>query len=249
MYSYGSSQQERVYQLSGKLTSILSALESDKGFYMDQIDKRVASLENSIYESIDQDNKKFKFLADKVQGLQDRFVELVSTREEFFKVKAEELADFELSISEEIGNNESRKKEAENKFSRVIDDRINSMQADLAREVKARKEGFDGLNEYYETNLVKVKDALKKEIDERDEGCDKVANVVANRVMLVREMVAAEKEAREKAEEALLAMLQDLVARMKKEIEDERNEREESEETLLSLLEDTCNKLNNITKY
>lgn len=249
MYSYTAAQNERVYQLSGKLSSILSTLESDKDFYVEQVEKRIMVLENNIYESIEQENKKFRVVIEKLQGINDRLEEMKNLRDEFFKAKTEEIHEFEAAISEELSHTDFRKKDSENKFYRIVDDRLGSLSSELSREIKSRKDNFDGLNEYCSSNLNKVKDTLKKELLEREENAEKFSNNISARICAVKQLISVEKEARDKAEEALLAMLQDLVARMKKEIEDERNEREESEETLLGLLEETCSKLNNITKF
>ncbi|OMJ95775.1 hypothetical protein SteCoe_854 [Stentor coeruleus] len=249
MYSYTSTQNDRVYQLSGKLSSILTTLESDKDFYVEQVEKRIMVLENNIYENIDQENKKFRVVIEKLQAINNRLEEMKNLRDEFFKVKTEEIHEFEAAINEELSHTDFRKKDSENKFYRIIDDRLGSLSSELSREIKSRKDNFDGLNEYCSENLNKVKDTLKKELVEREENADKFSNNISARISAVKQLISVEKEARDKAEEALLAMLQDLVARMKKEIEDERNEREESEETLLGLLEETCGKLNNITKF
>ncbi|OMJ89387.1 hypothetical protein SteCoe_8489 [Stentor coeruleus] len=248
MYSY-TAQNERVYQLSGKLSSILSTLESDKDFYVEQVEKRIMVLESNIYESIEQENKKFRVVIEKLQSINDRLEEMKNLRDEFFKAKTEEINEFEAAIIEELSHTDFRKKDSESKFYRIIDDRLGSLSSELSREIKSRKDNFDELNEYCSTNLNKVKDTLKNELVEREENAEKFSNNISSRINAVKQLISVEKEARDKAEEALLAMLQDLVARMKKEIEDERNEREESEETLLGLLEETCSKLNNITKF
>lgn len=249
MHSYSSGQNDRVYQISGKLSSLLSTLESDKGYYIENIEKRLMNLENTLEDSAEQDAKKFKILAEKVSNLQEMFEMMCGEKEEFFKGRLEEMIDFEEKISEEFAMTEGKKRETEYKFGRVIDDRVSSLSSEYAREVKSRKEGFDMINESCHMNLVKIKDLLKKELISREETNNKFSSGVLARIQATKQLVAVEKEAREKAEEALLAMLQDLVARMKREIEEERNDREESEETLLSLLEETCGKLNNISKF
>lgn len=216
---------------------------------MEQVEKRISSLESSIAESLDQENKKFQILSERISSVQEKVEDLKQMREDFFRLKTEEMQDFELALNEELGTPDSRKKETELKFQRIIEERNNSIASDLSREIKNRKEAFDGLNEYCDVNLVKVKEMLKKELIDRDEYYERFGTNLNNRLQATRQLISAEKESREKAEEALLSMLQDLVARIKSEIDDEKRERQESEETLLGLLEETCSKLNNLTKY
>ena len=80
MHTYSQGQNDRVFQLSGKLTSIINNLESDKGYYAEQIEKRVNTLETILYESIEQDGKKFKILAEKVGNLQEKVEDLKNLR-------------------------------------------------------------------------------------------------------------------------------------------------------------------------
>lgn len=244
-----SQQHDRVYQISGKLTSLLSNLESDKGQYLEQIEKRILTLESNISESLDQENKKFSILSERITSLGSKVEDLKSSREDFFKMKSEELIDFEYALNEELGVPDVKKKELETRFSKTLEERGNSLNSDLSREVKSRKEAFDGVNEYCEGNLVKIKDVLKKELAERDEFSDKFAGNLTARIQATRNLIAAEKQSRELSEESLLKMLQELVARIKQEIDEEKRERQESEETLLGLLEETCGKLNNLTKF
>ena len=242
-------QHDRVYQISGKLTSILSNLESDKGQYLEQIEKRILSLESNIIESLDQDNKKFSVLSERVTSLASTVEGLKTSREDFFKAKSEDLIDFEYALNEELGVPDAKKKELEARFSKVLEERGNSLNSDLNREVRSRKEAFEGINEYCEANLLKIKDVLKRELAERDEFSDNFAGNLSARIQATRELIAAEKQSRELSEESLLKMLQELVARIKQEIDEEKRERQESEETLLGLLEETCGKLNNLTKF
>ena len=209
MYSYVSSQHERVYQISGKLTSILNTLESDKDYYVDQIEKRISAIESSIFESLEQDSKKFKILSDKVSILSKKVEDLENVRESFFSSKIEEMAEFSELISEELGQSEYKKKETELKLQRIIDDRMNSINSDLSRDIKSRKEGFDSLNDYCRSNLTKIKELLKKELIERDENSEKFNSGILGRIQVTKQLIFVEKEAREKAEEALLAMLQE----------------------------------------
>jgi hypothetical protein len=249
MYSMSNTQHDRVYQISGKLSSILNNLESDKGQYLETIEKRILSLETNISESLEQENKKFQILSERVENLQGKVEDLKASREEFFKVKADEMIDFEYALNEELGTPDVKKKEVEGRYLKTLEERGNSINSDLLRESRARKEAFQGINEYCEGNLVKIKDLLKKELADRDEFSEKFGNNLNARIQGTRSLIAAEKQSRELSEESLLKMLQELVARIKQEIDEEKRERQESEETLLGLLEETCSKLNNLTKF
>lgn len=247
VYGFSSLNQDRIFQISNKLAGIQTGIDSDRGTKLDQLERKCQALEEHLWESQEQINKKFSQHKSQLDMLNENLNTLKESREFYFDSKFKELSDLESALNGLISKSDQDKTDSDSKYQKLFDDRLNMLKLDLARESQARGEAKSMIKAYFDEKIKGFESILSSERIEIEKSAEIIEVKLTENVSKTQDLIEIERKAREETEEAMLVMLQDLIARIKSEIEQERAERETSEETLLGLLEETCAKLNSLT--
>ncbi|CAG9321342.1 unnamed protein product [Blepharisma stoltei] len=245
--SFSSLHQDRILQISSRLAAIQTGLETDNGSRADQLEQKCKDLEHHLWESEEQNSKKFSAHKAQLDSILDSLSRLKESRETYFDSKVNELTNLELALKRLLSESDQEKRDSDTKFQKIFDDRINSVQADLARESQLRGDSLKNIKNFLDEKISGIEEMMKNDKIELGKTEGELNEKINESVGKMQEVMENESKAREDTEEAMLVMLQDLIAKIKNEIEQERNERENSEDTLLGLLEETCAKLNSLT--
>mmetsp|Transcript_26022 Transcript_26022/g.46139 ORF Transcript_26022/g.46139 Transcript_26022/m.46139 type:complete len:251 (+) Transcript_26022:3882-4634(+) len=244
--SHNSPHQERINMITQKLNGLSAATEGERSRHVDLLEDKLREIEDNYWRSQESNSKKFAFLREYVNKLQQKIDESRQHRETAHELLKKELSDMQHRIQIGIEAESSIRKEAEGRIQRYLEEKIGALRNELSSENKHRVEVMQETESKLVKLLPSLQEALVNEEDARDNFIGRLKKQFSDEGQRFYSEVEGERRTREDTEEALLTMLREVVGRMKTDLENEKTEREGTEETLLGLMEDICSKLSRL---
>jgi len=85
------------------------------------------------------------------------------------EAKYRDMANLESKFTQLIEGEVNSRKDSDNRLVRIIDERFNSLRAEVIRESKLRAENIELINNTLESDLPKLNEAIRVESNEREE--------------------------------------------------------------------------------
>lgn len=239
---------DRLTKISEKLNNIHLNIENDKYSKYEEVEVRVANLDEKSIESNEMNFKAFNQTKEQIS----KIIQCIEEDRQKFESTAESRNQYvsmlEFKLLQRFESESGERKEMEKRLLTQIDDRYNILKNELFKEERNRNESVENFKFYLETEVPKIVEQMKTEQTDREEGDNLIYKMIEDEFAKIMEMMSGEKKAREETEEAFLDMLRSIINKIKAELENEKKLREATEETLLNLLEETCSKLDIASK-
>lgn len=234
---------ERLSKISERLTNIHLNIENDKYSKYEEVEVRIANLDEKVIETNEINFKSFNQVKDQISKIIQSIEEDRQKFDAVYESRTQYISQLEFKLMQRFEAESTERKSMEKRLYGQIDDRYNILKNELFKEEKNRNESVENFKFYLETEVPKIIEQMKNEQSDREEGDAVINKMIDEEFSKLAEVIATEKKAREETEEAFLDMLRSIINKIKTELENEKKQREATEETLLNLLEETCNKL------
>ena len=234
---------ERLGKISERLNNIHLNIENDKYSKYEEVEVRIANLDERMIETNEANFKTFAQSKDQISKIIQSIEEDRAKFEAVYESRTQYISQLEFRLMKRFESEASERKDMEKRLFAQIDDRYGVLKNELFKEEKNRNESVENFKFYLETEVPKIVEQMKNEQTDREEGDELINKMIDEEFAKLSEAISSEKRAREETEEAFLDMLRSIINKIKAELENEKKQRELTEENLLSLLEETCNKL------
>jgi hypothetical protein len=135
-----------------------------------------------------------------------------------------EIKAIEDLIVQKVNQEIQVRKESEARMHALIEERFNSLKAEVCRESRIRYESVEQLKVCLQNDFPKLQDMIKQEQEQRQTSDQAVREKVDETLVnQVERAIETEKRQREETEEAILEMLKEMVGKIKQEIDQERH--------------------------
>ena len=239
---------DRLSKISEKLNKIHFNIENDKNAKYEEIESRLAGIDEKNIESNEINFKTFNQIKDQISKIIQSIEEDRQKFEASYEARTQYVSSLEFKLMQKFDNESTERREMEKRLYSQIDDRFNILKNELAKEEKNRNESVENFKFYLETEVPKIVEQMKNEQADREDGDNTINKMIDDEFTKLNTIIANEKNAREETEEAFLDMLRSIINKIKAELENEKKQREATEENLLTLLEETCSKLDAAAK-
>ncbi len=145
-------------------------MDNEKSSKYETYEHKILSLYNSIEEIKETNNKKFNDVKEQILLIQKTCDEESQKRESAHSEFMEFMKKMEEKIFEKFDAELNAKREIEMKLSQYLEEKFNSVKADLQRESKTRYDAIENLEFYFEKELPKIQEGFKAEQIEREDG-------------------------------------------------------------------------------
>ena len=234
---------ERLGKISERLNNIHLNIENDKYSKYEEVEVRIANLDEKVIETNEATFKTFNQTKEQITQIIQSIEEDRQKFEASYESRTQYISQLEFKLMKRFETESSERKDMEKRLITQIDDRYNILKNELFKEEKNRNESVENFKFYLETEVPKIVENMKNEQADREEGDEMLNKMIDEEFAKLAEVLGSEKKAREETEEAFLDMLRSIINKIKAELENEKKQREATEESLLTLLEETCNKL------
>ena len=238
---------ERMAKLADKLSQITNQIQNEKSSKFDQYEQKSSNLYDTIEANKEQNNAKFNEVKEQILVIQKTLEDDAAKREQAHNDFMDFMQKMEDKIFEKFDSELSAKKEIEVKVAQYLEDKFNTIGAELQSQSKIRYDAVENLENYFEKELPKIQSGFKIEQNEREDGDSNILIKLSDEAAKVDGIIQNEKKSREETQEGILEMIKIMNDRMKNDLEEERKEREQNEEALIDVLENTCNRLQQTT--
>ena len=239
---------DRLGKLSERLNNIHLSIENDKYSKYEEIEVRLADLDEKVIETNEANFKTFNQTKEQISKIIQQIEEDRQKFDATHEARTQYLSQLEFKLMQRFEDEANQRKEMEGRLTSQIDDRFNVLKNELYKEEKNRNESVENFKFYLETEVPKIIDQMKNEQTDREEGDLLINKMIDDEFAKLNDLIANEKKAKDETEEAFLEMLRSIINKIKEELENEKKQRAAMEEGLLQLLEETCNKLDFATK-
>lgn len=239
---------DRLSKLSERLNNIHLNIENDKYSKYEEVEVRLANLDEKVIETNESNFKTFNQTKDQISKIIQSIEEDRQKFDASYENRNQYLSQLEFKLMQRFENESTERKAMEKRLTSQIDDRFNVLKNELYKEEKNRNESVENFKFYLETEVPKIIEQMKNEQSDREEGDALINKMIDEEFVKLNDLVENERKARDETEEAFLEMLRSIINKIKVELENEKKQREASEQALLQLLEDTCNKLDVASK-
>lgn len=239
---------DRLGKISERLNNIHLNIENDKYSKYEEVEIRLANLDEKIIETNETNFKTFNQTKEEISKIIQMIEEDRQKFDQSYENRNQYLSQLEFTLMQKFDQEASARKNMEKKLLSQIDERFTVLKNELYKEEKNRNESVENFKFYLETEVPKIIEQMKNEQSDREEGDELIAKMIDDEFAKLADLIENEKKARDETEEAFLEMLRSIVNKIKAELENEKKLREASEQSLLQLLEETCNKLDYAVK-
>lgn len=233
----------RISQIKDRLNSIQTSLDSDRFTRTEEFEKKLKSLEDSVWTTQEQTSRKFASIKEVLGRLTHSQEEERQAHDGFVDEISNDFVAMEDAATELLRHASASRREFEGKVGRLIEERIISAAQDVNREAKLSSESCEQLSAMIDQQIPPLESRIKSLANERAELAKQAQELIADETARLKEVAEGEGANREESENALLSLMREVTERIRTDLGKEKNEREAAEETLLSLLEDTCSKI------
>ena len=234
---------DRLSKISERLANIHLNIENDKYSKYEEVEVRIANLDEKNIETNELTFKTFNQIKEQITSIIQNIEEDRQKFEATYESRTQYISALEFKLMKRFEGESTERKEMEKRLYGQIDDRFYILKNELYKEEKNRTESVENFKFYLETEVPKIVEQMKNEQSDREEGDGMLNKMIDEEFAKLADVLSSEKKAREETEEAFLDMLRSIINKIKGELENEKKQREATEEMLLSLLEETCNKL------
>ena len=238
---------DRMAKLADKLSQITNQIQNEKSSKFDQYEQKSMNLYDTIEANKEQNNAKFTEVKEQILVIQKTLEDDASKREQAHNDFMDFMQKMEDKIFEKFDSELSAKKEIEVKVAQYLEDKFNTIGAELQSQSKIRYDAVENLENYFEKEWPKIQSGFKIEQNEREDGDSNILIKLSDEAAKVDGIIQNEKKSREETQEGILEMIKIMNDRMKNDLAEERKEREQNEEALIDVLENTCNRLQQTT--
>lgn len=237
---------DRMVKLADKLSQITNQIQNEKSSKFDQYEQKSMNIYDAIEANKEQNNAKFNEVKEQILVIQKTLEDDAAKREQAHNDFMDFMQKMEDKIFEKFDSELSAKKEIEVKVAQYLEDKFNTIGAELQSQSKIRYDAVENLENYFEKELPKIQSGFKIEQNEREDGDNNILMKLSDEAAKVDGIIQNEKS-REETQEGILEMIKIMNDRMKNDLAEERKEREQNEEALIDVLENTCNRLQQTT--
>eukprot|EP00828_Plagiopyla_frontata_P047830 TRINITY_DN895_c0_g1_i5.p1 TRINITY_DN895_c0_g1~~TRINITY_DN895_c0_g1_i5.p1 ORF type:complete len:211 (-),score=24.72 TRINITY_DN895_c0_g1_i5:165-797(-) len=195
--------QDRITKISQKLNNIQSGKDNEKAQKLDANEIKLKQLEEQFYEFQD-------VLDNRLQGLKENLIKIhhlidgqKQNREMAFEQKMKEIQQIDQKFTYAIDQETIQRKEGENKFIRIINDKSATIRTEVIKENQIRNENLDTLNQCLESDFYKLNEDIKVEQQERNEMDSNLGKKVNEEVNKLNTQISVEKKTREDGEQGI----------------------------------------------
>eukprot|EP01017_Pseudomicrothorax_dubius_P004800 TRINITY_DN1105_c0_g3_i2.p1 TRINITY_DN1105_c0_g3~~TRINITY_DN1105_c0_g3_i2.p1 ORF type:complete len:251 (-),score=71.83 TRINITY_DN1105_c0_g3_i2:103-855(-) len=247
MSQFGSPQRERIHRIAEKLTNISATTESERAKKLELLEKRLATVEDKYNDFVDTNNKRLLNIREQVTKVQRLIEENHTHFNIFVETKGRDLQVVDKELLHRLQSIVEARKEGEQRMLRLIDDRVNQIKTDLAKETRIRVESLDIINSTLEEDIPRITNSLKNEVAAKEDSDREITKKIIDEFSKIYSAIEEERKTREETENSMFDMLKEVVGKVKNEIDYEKKNRETTEDNLLNLIEDACSKLNQVS--
>jgi uncharacterized protein (UPF0335 family) len=262
----------RISKIKERLSSIQVTLESDYHTRTEDLQRRLKSLEETMWSDQEQTSRKFAAVKETLSKLTQAQDEEKLAYDELLEEGSSSLVVMEDAAMDLMRRAAHARRDTEVRVVRTIEDcsltaaqeielllrgdvaraldktaeTDSSQQTEVRRgshETKSIVEVCEHLNSMVSQQLLSLDNRVKRLQTERSDLTAQVHNFIVEEASRLGEESANEAIAREEAENALLSLIREVTERVRTDLDKERSEREAAEESLLGLLEETCSKI------
>ena len=234
---------ERLGKISERLNNIHLNIENDKYSKYEEVEVRIANLDEKVIETNEATFKTFNQTKEQITQIIQSIEEDRQKFEASYESRTQYISQLEFKLMKRFETESSERKDMEKRLMTQIDDRYNILKNELFKEEKNRNESVENFKFYLETEVPKIVENMKNEQTDREEGDEMLNKMIDEEFAKLAEVLGSEKKAREETEEALLEMLKAMINAMKTQLENEKTERQNTQDYLINLLEDMCTKI------
>lgn len=239
---------DRLGKLSERLNNIHMNIENDKYSKYEEVEVRLANLDEKVIETNESNFKTFNQTKEQISKIIQSIEEDRQKFDASYENRNQFLSQLEFKLMQRFEAEATERKNMEQRLTNQIDDRYNVLKNELTKEEKNRNESVENFKFYLETEVPKIVEQMKNEQSDREEGDALINKMIDDEFAKLNDLIENERKARDETEEAFLEMLRSIINKIKVELENEKNQRIATEENLMKLLEETCNKLDIATK-
>lgn len=236
----GSPNRSRIKALSAKISSIHAGTQSHRETKRTLLLATIRSAEDALARTEISIEGSFKLTQDRIAKLHEAAASERAALEVLDERKAKELQLMESTYELESGAEKQERIESEDKLERIISERLDGLQTELAQECQNRaREGGDAVR-HLNAEVHKLREAFEAERAGVEDIGERLLADLTGELRGVEELLAAETKVREETEKTMLKIIEESSSKLTSESQASRRDREESHEGLLRVLEQTC---------
>jgi len=165
---------ERIARLSEKLGDIRLITEAEKASRIDQVDKKLKMLEESLFEYQDVFTKKINGLKENTNILTKKVVEDKDEHDKGYNDDMQDISLLEKKLQSITDKERIRRRDYETRLLNSLDEKVYLLKGEIQKENQIMIESFGQLNQVYESDLSKLQTDLNQDIEEREENDSKI---------------------------------------------------------------------------
>jgi len=217
--------------------------EAEKASRIDQVDKKLKMLEESLFEYQDVFTKKINGLKENTNILTKKVVEDKDEHDKGYNDDMQDISLLEKKLQSITDKERIRRRDYETRLLNSLDEKVYLLKGEIQKENQIMIESFGQLNQVYESDLSKLQTDLNQDIEEREENDSKIWEYTSIEIKKLNEVVIEYKNTKEDGEQKVYNTIREAVARIKSWIDDERETREVTHEKMINVLEESCKNL------
>ena len=217
---------DRLSKISERLANIHLNIENDKYSKYEEVEVRIANLDEKAIETNEVNFKTFAQIKDQITSIIQSIEEDRTKFESSYESRTKYISTLEFNLMKRFETESAERKEMEKRLYGQIDDRFNILKNELYKEEKNRTESVENFKFYLETEVPKIVEQMKNEQGDREEGDEMLNKMIDEKFAKLADVLSSEKKAREETEEAFLDMLRSIINKIKAELENEKKQRE-----------------------
>ena len=214
---------DRLSKISERLANIHLNIENDKYSKYEEVEVRIANLDEKAIETNEVNFKTFAQIKDQITSIIQSIEEDRTKFESSYESRTKYISTLEFNLMKRFETESAERKEMEKRLYGQIDDRFNILKNELYKEEKNRTESVENFKFYLETEVPKIVEQMKNEQGDREEGDEMLNKMIDEEFAKLADVLSSEKKAREETEEAFLDMLRSIINKIKAELENEKS--------------------------
>ena len=154
---------ERLNKISQRLNNIHLNIENDKNSKYEEVESRLANLDERVNESNEATFKTFNQTKEQIANLIQMIEEDRQQHESSYESRTQYISNLEFKLMQKFNNENAERQNMEQRLYNQIDDRFNILKNELSKEEKNRNESIENFKFYLETEVPKIVEQMKNE--------------------------------------------------------------------------------------